>query len=275
MRTRRRTGAFVFIALSLAPAALAAAEPPALDDGWPRGYARIGPGETAVIGGLAVGSLLLELVVKPSSTPRWDEPILFDEGARNALRASSAAGRARAATASDIGYFGLPIYAIGVEAGLVTWLGKGKGDAALQLALIDAEALAINGLLSRAAQKGIARARPDAQPGTTDNTSFFSGHTSTAFTTASVLCVQHARLQIFGNAADQIVCPVAVAIAAATGLMRIVADRHWASDVIAGATIGTAVGLSVSWAHLGGDSRPAQSFSLGAGDRTLVYGGVF
>ena len=57
--------------------------------------------------------------VKSPSTPRWDKPILFDSDARSALRAGSPGGRSRAATASDFGYAGLPIYAIVVEAGLV------------------------------------------------------------------------------------------------------------------------------------------------------------
>ena len=263
------------IVLWLAPAALYAAEKQTLDAGWPAGWSKIGPGETAVIGGLGLGALLLEVVVKPPSTPRWSSPILFDEGARNALRAGSEAGRSRAATASDIGYLGLPIYAIGVEAGLVTWLGKDKGDAALQLALINAEALGINALLSRVTQKTVGRARPDAQPGEPDNTAFFSGHTSTAFTVASALCVQHSRLEIYGNVGDKIVCPAAMTVAATTGLMRIVADRHWASDVIAGAILGTVMGAGVSWAHLRAAGGTSRSVSLGADGRSLVYGGAF
>lgn len=263
-------------ALLLAPAAVFAAEKQTLDQGWPAGWSQIGPVETAVIGGLGLGTLLMEVVVKPPSTPRWDSPILFDADARSTLRAGSDAGRSQAATASDVGYVGLPIYAIGIEAGLVTWLGKGQGDAALQLALINAEALAINGLLSRVTQKSVGRARPDApQPGEPDNTAFFSGHTSTAFTMASALCVQHARLEIYGNVADKIVCPAALAVAATTGLMRIVADRHWASDVLAGAVFGTIVGAGVSWAHLRDDARASPSLSLGAGGTSLVYGGRF
>ncbi len=264
------------VALSAVPAPLFAAERRTLDDGWPGDYPRTGPAETAVIGGLGVGAVLIELLVNPPVTPRWSEPILFDEGARNVLRASSPGGRSRAATASDFGYAGLPAYAIGVEAGLVTWLGKDKGDAALQLALIHAEALAINGFFSSVTQKAVARARPDKLPTTADNTAFFSGHTSTAFTTASVLCVQHARLAIYANAADTIVCPAAAAVATATGLLRIVADRHWASDVLAGALFGTVVGGGVAWAHLGSrDARTAPSFSLGPGGQSIFYRGAF
>jgi len=263
------------VVLWLLPAALYGAEPRSSDDVWPAGWNRVGPVETAAIGALGLGALLVEVVVKPPANPRWDSPILFDEGARNALRAGSASGRSRAATASDFGYLGLPIYAVGVEAGLVTWLGKDKADVALQLGLINLEAIAVNALLSRVTQKAVGRSRPDVQPGNPDNTAFFSGHTSTAFTSAAALCVQHSRLAIYGNVADAIVCPAALTVASATGLMRIVADRHWASDVIAGAFLGTLVGAGVSLLHMPGTGATPASLSLGADGRSLAYGGRF
>ena len=263
------------VAVGLAPLAARPDELPRLDQGWPPQWSRVGPIETGVIGAMAVGAVVVELAVSSPSTPRWNSTILFDEDARNTLRAGSSSARSAAATGSDIGYLGLPIYAIGVEAGLMTWLGKDQADAALQLALIHLEALAINGLVSRVVQKTVGRARPDAQPGSTDNTAFFSGHTSTAFTTASLLCVQHAKLAIYGNAADQVVCPVAAVIAGTTGLLRIVSDRHWASDVIAGALFGTLVGTGVGFAHFRDTGKPGATISVGGDGRSLVYTGSF
>jgi membrane-associated phospholipid phosphatase len=258
--------------VSLASGAVTGAEQQTLDAGWPAGWNRIGPLETGVVGGLGISLIALEFVVKAPDNPRWNSGILFDDDARSALRAGSPGGRSRAATASDFAYAGLPLYAIAVEAGLVTWLGKGQGDAALQLALINGEALIINGLLTRIAEKTIGRARPDGS----DNAAFPSGHTSTAFTVAAGLCVQHARLQIYGGLADKLVCPGALTVATATGLLRIVSDRHWASDVVAGAVLGSLVGATVSWAHLrDGDHAAASSLSLGPGARSLVYGGRF
>jgi hypothetical protein len=243
-----------------------------LDDRWPERWNKVGPVEAGVMGGLATGLILLEFLVKTPATPRWNKGILFDDDARSVLRAGSPGGRSRAATASDFGYAGLPFYAIGVEAGLVTWLGQGKGNVALQLALINGEALIINGVVTRATQKGTARARPDRS----DNAAFPSGHTSTAFTVAAGLCVQHARLEIYGGLADKLVCPGALTVAVGTGMLRIVSDRHWASDVLVGAVLGSLVGATVSWVHLhdtGG--APQASFSLGGDGRSLVYGGSF
>jgi len=270
LRNLRAGGVRAAISVSLASGALCAAD---LDQGWPPRWNKTGPAESAVIGGLAASALLLDLLVNPPSMPRWTKPILFDQGARNALRAASEAGRSRAATVSDFGAVALPLYAVVVDAGLVTWQRHGKGDAALQLALIDAEALAIDGVLTLATQRAVGRIRPDAGPRTTDNTAFLSGHTSAAFTVASTLCMQHSKLDIYGGSADMLVCPGAVAIATLTGVMRIVSDRHWASDVLAGAALGTAVGFTVSWAHLRDQGEPASALSVGPGG--LVYGGRF
>ena len=83
-----------------------------------------------------------------------------------------------------------------------------------------------------------------------------------------------------GQAQDYPTRPVTVISPAAAGnspdvAMRIVADRHWASDVLAGAIVGSAIGAGVSWAHLHDDGKASPSLSLGAGGHSLVYGGRF
>jgi membrane-associated phospholipid phosphatase len=277
--------AWIAVAVTLASTSAKAGERQDLSGGWPADWMRIGPAEGAVIGGLATSAIALQLLLRGPSSPRWDRPILFDDGVRNALRASSPEARSRAAGWSDVGYYGLPLYPIVVDAGLVAWLGRGKSDAALQLALINAEALAINGLLTTILQRSIGRARPfvracatDPRPECSDedrNTAFVSGHASMAFTAASALCVQHARLNLYGSA-DAIVCPAALAIAATTGVLRIVADRHWATDVLAGAALGATVGTIVSSLHLRSDGVASTAgLSLPLAGRGIAYGGRF
>lgn len=234
-----------------------------IDEGWPSDWVRIGPGEGTGVAAAAAIAIALQFALHPS-TDHWHDGILFDGDVRGPLRPSSAQARSRAATASDLGYFGLPLYQVLVEAGLVTWLGHRQPDAAAQLALLDIEAIAVNGLLTTVLQKSTARARPSLQGcaasstssdclSSMHNESFPSGHTSVAFTVAASLCVQHSRLALLGRA-DPFVCPAALAVATATGVLRVVADRHWSTDVIAGAALGSAVGTIVSLAHL--RSRP-------------------
>lgn len=71
----------------------------------------------------------------------------------------------------------------------------------------------------------------------TSYTSFTSGHTTSAFAIASVF----AR-----RCASPWVGISAYALAAGTALERIYDDKHWASDVVAGAALGTAVGRWVA-----------------------------
>ena len=124
-------------------------------------------------------------------------------------------------------------------------------------------------------QRAVGRERPFAQgcgtagrPACTSpddrNTSFFSGHTSFAFTSATLLCFQHGRLNLYG-AADGVVCPAALAVASLTGLLRIGADRHWATDVLTGAALGAAAGTVVSITHISSENgRAGQAASSGA-----------
>ena len=86
------------------------------------------------------------------------------------------------------------------------------------------------------------RARPYAEDGKrrftpfrfkSARTSFPSGHTTSAFAVASVFS---------RRCASPAVGISAYALAAGTALQRVYDDKHWASDVFAGAVLGTAVG---------------------------------
>jgi hypothetical protein len=84
------------------------------------------------------------------------------------------------------------------------------------------------------------RTRPDGS----DNRSFPSGHTSAAFALASV-AEQHYGWKV-GAAA--------YAAAAAMGASRLMEDKHYLSDVVAGATIGYMVGTAT--VRVNGESLP-------------------
>jgi membrane-associated phospholipid phosphatase len=126
-------------------------------------------------------------------------------------------------------------------------------------------------VLATAMQRGVGRARPflrdcktpNADPdcagsANSRNTSFISGHASLAFTAAATLCVQHSRLSLYGSA-NAVVCPAARGIAAGSSLLCVVADRHWTTDIIAGALVGSAVGAVVSAVHLRAGGSPDEA----------------
>ncbi|MBP7560991.1 MAG: phosphatase PAP2 family protein [Armatimonadetes bacterium] len=86
---------------------------------------------------------------------------------------------------------------------------------------------AVTGLIKKVA--GVPR--PD---GSKSNDSFPSGHTSLAFSAATVLADEYPSLR-----------PLWYAFAAGVGITRVVLNRHRLSDVIAGAVVGTWAALTV------------------------------
>ena len=95
------------------------------------------------------------------------------------------------------------------------------------------------------------RARPDYGRCTDGNElacastteSFVSGHTSAAFVGAGLICATHQNLRLYGSStAGAITCGTSLAVASTAGALRIVADRHHLSDVLAGAAIGLTAG---------------------------------
>ncbi len=151
------------------------------------------------------------------------------------------------------------------------------------------EAVVIAEVLTRGI-KGIAgRARPNANPddprdfrlgrGFGDNRyqSFFSGHASDAFAAATVFTAEAARAW---PGWEWAVGPVLYGSAAMVGVSRMYDNKHWATDVLAGAALGTFVGLQVVRYHDrsddgGGDGVVPEGGSPGAAvSLTLSGGGV-
>ncbi len=81
------------------------------------------------------------------------------------------------------------------------------------------------------------------RPDGSDNRSFPSGHTATAFMTATMLTKEYGHWSPWIGIG-------AYTVATATGLMRMANNRHWLSDVLTGAGIGI---LSTELGYLIGD----------------------
>lgn len=90
---------------------------------------------------------------------------------------------------------------------------------------------AAGGAIMLAATQSMKNIISTRRPDNSDDHSFPSGHTATAFVTATILHREYGHI-------SPLVSIGGYATAAATGILRIRKNRHWASDVAAGAGIG-------------------------------------
>jgi membrane-associated phospholipid phosphatase len=121
-------------------------------------------------------------------------------------------------------------------------------------ALIIAEATAVAGVLNQVAKFGFARERPFVHflprapnvvreltdSPSDDNLSFFSGHTNLAFVIATS---SGTVATLRGYRLAPLVWGAGLTMAATTGYLRIAADKHYFSDVMTAAIIGSIVGV--------------------------------
>lgn len=133
-------------------------------------------------------------------------------------------------------------------------------DRAADLGLHGTEAIGFGGLLTSALKGLMGRARPDVvrDSSSTDfqflrgfrkgngYESFPSGHSLAAFAAASAVTAETSR---WWPGSTWFIGPVMYGGASAVGLSRMYNDKHWASDVILGAGIGTFSGLKVVQYH--------------------------
>lgn len=132
-------------------------------------------------------------------------------------------------------------------AGITYAAGRFMGSTAAQrVGVVGVGALAVTGLATWGIKSAVGRSRPyvGAGPGIWKGfkgegdaeASFPSGHTSMAFTLAAVAAED---LPPAGDVA-------VYGLAAAVGASRIHQDQHWATDVLAGAALGWAIGKGVA-----------------------------
>jgi membrane-associated phospholipid phosphatase len=126
--------------------------------------------------------------------------------------------------------------------------GRSRDAPANALVVIEAAALAAD--LDQIAKLLVGRQRPLAhfrlvsvEPrNPDDNLSFYSGHTSLAF---SLAVASGTVASLRGYRLAPAVWAGSLPVAVVTGYLRIAADKHYLSDVLAGAVVGSAVGFLV------------------------------
>jgi hypothetical protein len=157
--------------------------------------------------------------------PRWRGGFLFDDSVRDAVRGSSPDTRDTAGDISDVLRGGLWAWLVADTAMIRGW------GVQQEVWRINLDAALSQGLAQSTVKYVAGRERPDGS----DNRSFFSGHASSAATAAGLICAHHLHGDLYGGGrADSAACAGAVAAALGAGVARIVADRHYTTDVLVG-----------------------------------------
>lgn len=153
-------------------------------------------------------------------------------------------------------------------AGAVTWAGAriARAPATADVALHTTEAIFLSSAISTVARGALGRSRPFVT-GDRDAFDYHYGrgfrelryrafpsiHASAAFSTAAALTseMRHRRMP-----SARYVGPALYAFAAGPGLARMYHGKHWASDVVMGAALGTFTGITVvRYTHSRPDNR--------------------
>jgi len=137
------------------------------------------------------------------------------------------------------------LYSIGVlgAAGAYGWIADDDRGVNVMIDGLEASVIA-SGILSPILKYTVGRGRPNHSGQDSDefspfggDASFPSGHTTQAFTVAAVLAFSFDDQPVVGG--------LAFALASGVGMSRINDNAHYASDVVAGAILGTWVGYEV------------------------------
>jgi membrane-associated phospholipid phosphatase len=243
-------------------AGAASDEPPRVvwNEAWPR---------FRTAEAIVTGAMLVPIAGAVFLYPKPDDNIrggfLFDDAVRDALVLDSRSARDRAASLSNLPYFGGLAFPLLVDTALVTAGIHGAGDVALEMLAMNLQSFAITGAVALSFQK-MGRVRPAREGCRTDpdyasqcdnptalNQSFLSGHTAIAFTGAGLTCAHHRHLPLYGGGwPDVAICVATLGAASATAVLRVMSDRHYASDSLLGIGLGLASGWGLpEWLHYG------------------------
>lgn len=229
---------------------------------WEPYWPRFSIAEGIATGTLGTTAFVFGVLLEERKEARWNREIALDLPIRRILGSRRSVGEGRAGLVSDVLVMSLIAAPFAVHAAPVLWW-HDNPDVAGQLALISLQSYAATFAVTNVTKVLVGRSRPrladcftsqlldptaECEPRPT--VSFFSGHSSAAFTGAGLLCVVGNNVPIYGEGKPQInrvPCFAGLAGATATAILRIAANKHHFSDVLVGALVGLASGWMVPY----------------------------
>jgi membrane-associated phospholipid phosphatase len=206
------------------------------------------------ITGVALSVTLVTELAKGKLAPihcRWCNPNGFDRRVRDALVVDDTNAARKASNWVAIG--AVPL-AAGLSLAAFAFRDGTPHNFWVDL-LIVAEAVAVTSTLTQIVKLTTGRQRPfvhftpeDEQASlarvTDHNMSFFSAHTSLVFSLVTAAGMT-AHMRNYRHA--YVIWALGLPLAGLTGYLRMAADRHYFTDVLAGAAVGSAVGTLMPW----------------------------
>jgi membrane-associated phospholipid phosphatase len=243
---------FAALLLVPSPASGQADEPHRLR--WHSEWRRVNGVEYALTSGL-FATFMAVWFLPPLEEPLWTRPVLLDAATRRGLRARTRQGRNTAGRISDVLAAASYLPPLLVDPMIVAGIEDRNPDVAWQLFVISTQSYAITITLNHVSKRIFARQRPYAFACTRDSKysddcdnadrfrSFYSGHAAVTATSAGLVCAHHTHVPLYGGGnADRLTCAAALAGMLTTSTLRMVADKHWNSDVVVGTLLGLSVG---------------------------------
>lgn len=250
---------------------------------WDERNRRVTPSDHLVGGTALLGALSIELFIPQPRLATWTALNGFDRTFHQLFAAPTRKSREGAAVASTVVELLLAAYPLVVDGGIVLLAVDHNPDVFHQVMTMNSSAYSLTYLFTRTSHRLGPRDRPENGPcesdpayspycGKGDTASFPSGHVSLAAVAAGVTCAHHAYLPLYGGGApDAFACATGTSLALAVGALRLAADRHWMSDVMAGFALGFGLGVGLPIAlHYEADSSGEAEASSSDPVRALV-----
>jgi len=237
----------------LLPVSLHAEERPALATAAASGYAQPLRLDLALDGGaiaLSAAAIGLSTLISVDTSARWDTQLLpIDDHLKGRYSA-------RASNLSDV------LLAVDVVSPVALFAGRGFDKETGKRVVIYGETLLVSLAVNGVVKSLVGRPRPyvysddpsvaayAASQGRDSHLSFYSGHASTTFS-ASVAGAYLFAQSTTDTSARAAVWGAELALAGATSDLRTRAGKHFYSDVLVGATVGSGLGVLIPYLHGG------------------------
>lgn len=220
---------------------------------WQADWRRVNGVEYTLTAGL-LGAFVGMWSLPPLEKALWTEPLPLDVSVRAGLRARTRSGRNIAGSISDALVIASYLPPLLIDPLVVSGAADRNADVAWQLFVISTQSYALTITLNEISKRLFARERPYAFACAKDPhysadcenadrfRSFYSGHSAVAGTGAGLTCAHHTHLPLYGGLYDPLTCATALVGMLATGSLRVIADKHWNSDVAVGLLLGFSVG---------------------------------